>query len=90
MATPCYISCDMFFVRIVQMHHYHNNFFTRMVADATASRSPIKRSILNVCEHLADKLDAADAPLPQHFFCQNGCRCDSESQSDKAEHTKRM
>ena len=63
MATPCYISCDMFFVRIVQIHYYHNNFFVRMVADA---------------------------PLSQHFFCQNGCRCDSESQSDKAEHTKRM
>ena len=53
MATPCYISCDMFFVR--------------MVADATASRSPIKRSILSVCEHLADKLDAADAPLSQQI-----------------------
>ena len=65
MATPFYISCDIFFVRIVQMRYYHNKIFVRMVADATASRSPIKRSILNVCEHLADKLDAADAPLSQ-------------------------
>ena len=49
------------------MRPYPTQFVVRRVADVVASRSPIKRSILNVCEHLADKLDATDAPLSQQI-----------------------
>ena len=38
-------------------------FVVREVADVTAGRRPIKRSILSVCEHFANKPNAADAPL---------------------------
>mgnify|MGYP003289402198 CR=1 FL=1 len=55
------ITREQIILRLVELYR----FLVRRVADVVAGRRPTKRSILDVCEHLADKPDAADAPLSQ-------------------------